>query len=715
MGSARGLRCSRFSSHASGCCPPPQATAGLYDHGVTDTLDSQSPDELSINTIRTLSIDAIDKANSGHPGAVMALAPLALEMWQEYLRYDPADPYWPNRDRFVLSAGHASMLVYSMIHLAGVKRVDQDGNITDTPAISLEDIKQFRQLDSVTPGHPESHLTTGVETTTGPLGQGVATSVGMAVAGLWKRAEYGEDIFDYDVYTICGDGDMMEGVSHEAASLAGHQKLHNLLWVYDSNRITIDGSTDLAFTEDVEKRFEAYEWAVHHVRDANDLDEIGAALDKFKAEKEKPTFILIHSHIGYGSPNKVDTADVHGNPLGADETILAKETYGWPTDAHFLVPDGVYENFQGGIGKRGAELNAAWKERFEGAGDDVKSAAKLMLAGDLPEGWDADIPSFDAGDEIATRSASQKTLNAIAPKVSWMLSGSADLTGSASSGLTPDVSGVFEPGNRSGHGIHLGVREHESAAMSNGMALSHLRPIWSTYLIFSDYARPAIRLSALMEQPVVHWLTHDSIGLGEDGPTHQPVEQLASLRAIPQLDVIRPADANEVAEAWRVIMEKKNEPTALVLTRQKVPVLDRDKYAPASGLARGGYVIADSNGEPEVILIATGSEVHLAVEAHEMLLIEGIKSRVVSLPSWHLFDQQTEVYRESVLPAAITSRVAIEQASTMGWERYAGENGMTIGMTTFGASGPFKDLAKFFSFTPDAIVEAAKDQIAGQG
>ncbi|MGB0119789.1 MAG: transketolase [Solirubrobacterales bacterium] len=679
---------------------------------MTDTLASQSPDQLSINTIRTLSIDAIDKANSGHPGTAMALAPLALKMWQEYLRYDPADPHWPNRDRFILSAGHASMLIYSMIHLAQVKRVDHDGNVTDTPSISLEDIKNFRQLGSTTPGHPESHITTGIETTTGPLGQGVATSVGMAIAGLFKKAEYGEEIFDYDVYTICGDGDIMEGVSHEAASLAGHQKLHNLLWVYDANRITIDGSTDLAFTEDVEKRFEAYEWNVHHVMDANDLDEIGAALDKFKAEKEKPTLILIHSHIGYGSPNRVDTADVHGNPLGAEETKLTKEAYGWPDDAHFLVPDGVYEHFSDGVGARGAELSAAWRERFGAASEETRDAINLMLSGNLPDGWSTDIPTFEAGKEVATRSASQKVLNAIAPKVPWMLSGSADLTGSASSGLEPDVSGVFEPGNRSGHGIHLGVREHESAAMSNGMALSHLRPIWSTYLIFSDYARPAIRLSALMEQPVVHWLTHDSIGLGEDGPTHQPVEQLASLRAIPQLDTIRPADANEVAEAWRVIMAKKDEPTALVMTRQKIPVLDREKYAPASGLAKGGYVLAEGNGKAEVILIATGSEVHLAVEAHEMLLIEGINSRVVSLPSWHLFEQQTQEYRDSVLPPDITNRVAIEQASTMGWERYVGDSGHVIGMTTFGASGPFPDLAKHFGFTPDAVVEAARAQIA---
>ena len=679
---------------------------------MTDTLASQTPDQLSINTIRTLSIDAIDKANSGHPGTVMALAPLALKMWQEYLRYDPADPYWPNRDRFILSAGHASMLIYSLIHLTQVKRVDHDGNVTDTPSISLEDIKNFRQLNSPTPGHPESHLTTGIETTTGPLGQGVATSVGMAVAGLWKQAEYGEEIFDYDVYTICGDGDMMEGVSHEAASLAGHQKLHNLLWVYDSNRITIDGSTDLAFTEDVEKRFEAYEWNVHHIMDANDLDEIGAALDKFKAEKERPTLIVIHSHIGFGSPNKVDTADVHGNPLGAEETKLTKDAYGWPDDAHFLVPDGVYENFANGVGARGAELNAAWRERLGAAPEEARDSINLMISGNLPDGWSSDIPTFNAGDEVATRSASQKVLNAIAPKVPWLMSGSADLTGSASSGLDPDVSGVFEPGNRSGHGIHLGVREHESAAMSNGMALSHIRPIWSTYLIFSDYARPAIRLSALMEQPVVHWLTHDSFGLGEDGPTHQPVEQLASLRAIPQLDTIRPADANETAEAWRVIMAKKDEPTALVMTRQKVPVLDREKYAPASGLAKGGYVLADGNGKPEVILIATGSEVHLAVEAHEMLLVEGINSRVVSLPSWHLFDQQTQEYRDSVLPPDITNRVGIEQASTMGWDRYVGATGHMIGMTTFGASGPFKDLAKFFGFTPDDIVEAARAQIA---
>jgi transketolase len=535
----------------------------------------------------------------------------------------------------------------------------------------------------------------------------------MAVASLWKRSVFGEQLFDYDVYVVCGDGDLMEGVSQEAASLAGHQQLHNLCWIYDSNRITIDGSTDLAFTEDVDARFRANGWAVHHVHDANDLDEIGGALDRFKAEKERPTMIIVHSHIGYGSPNKVDTADVHGNPLGAEETVLTKEAYGWPEDAHFLVPDGVYGNFRDGIGARGSKLSSAWRKEFDGAPEGTRRDVGLMLAGDLPDGWDADIPSFDAGEQIATRKAAQKTLNAIAPRVPWLMSGSADLTGSASSGLSPEVSGVFEPGSRSGHGIHLGVREHESAAMSNGLALSGMRPVWSTYLIFSDYARPAIRLSALMEQPVVHWLTHDSIGLGEDGPTHQPVEQLASLRAIPQLDVIRPADANEVAEAWKVIMPRKDQPTALVLTRQNVPVIDREKYAAAAGLAQGGYVIADCEGEPEVILIATGSEVHIALEAHETLVVEGIRSRVVSLPSWHIFDSQGEEYRESVLPSSVTARVAIEQASTMGWERYIGVTGTMIGMTTFGASAPFKDLQKLFAFTPDRVVEAAKDQIAG--
>lgn len=676
---------------------------------MTENLDSQTPELKSINTIRTLSLDAIDRANSGHPGAVMALAPVAYKLWQDFLRFDPADPRWPNRDRFILSAGHASMLIYSLIHLTRVKRVGPDGNVTEEPSISLEDIRNFRQLGSPTPGHPESHLTTGVETTTGPLGQGVATSVGMAIAALWKNAEFGNELFDYDVYAICGDGDLMEGVSQEAASLAGHQKLGNLCWIYDSNRITIDGSTDLAFTEDVEARFLADEWSVHHVRDANNLDEVGRALEKFRAETDRPTMIIVHSEIGYGSPNRAGTADVHGNPLGADETRLTKRAYGWPEDSEFLVPDGVYEDFAAGVGRRGAEASAAWRERLAAAPDDCRRSVEAMLERSLPDGWDADIPTFEAGEQVATRKASQKALQAIAPKVPWLLSGSADLTGSASSGLKEDVSGVFSPSNRAGKGIHLGVREHESAAMSNGIALSGLRPVWSTYLIFTDYARPAIRLSALMEQPVIHWLTHDSIGLGEDGPTHQPIEQLMSLRAMPNLDVIRPADANEVAEAWRVIMHRRDEPVALVLTRQNVPVIDRSRYAPASGLARGGYVLADSDGDPELILIATGSEVELAIEAHEALAADGVRSRVVSLPSWKLFEEQDAGYRESVLPAAVTRRITIEAGATLGWERYAGSEGRIIGMTTFGASAPFRDLREHFGFTAERIVSEARE------
>ena len=666
-------------------------------------------EQLAADTVRTLSIDAIDRANSGHPGAAMALAPLTVKLWQEYLRYDPSDPLWPNRDRFVLSAGHASMLIYSMIHLSGIVR--EDG----TPAISLEDIKNFRQLGSPTPGHPESHLTVGVETTTGPLGQGVGTSVGMAMAGLWKRARYGQEIFDYDVYTICGDGDLMEGVSQEAASLAGHQELSNLCWIYDSNRITIDGNTDLTFTENVEERFLASGWVVHQVADANDLDAIGQALDAFRAEESKPTMIIVHSHIGFGSPNKVDTAGVHGSPLGAEETRLTKQSYGWPEDEHFLVPDGIYEFFSEGIGKRGRALNEGWRERLAVAPSETRGDVEMITTGELPAGWSGDLPEFEAGTGMATRKAAQKALNAISPRIPWLVSGSADLTGSASSGLDPETAGTFEPGDRAGKGIHLGVREHESAAASNGMALSGMRPVWSTYLIFSDYARPAIRLSALMELPVVHWLTHDSIGLGEDGPTHQPIEQLASLRAMPGLDVIRPADANETAVAVEQAVAKTTGPTALVLTRQDVPVLDRTDLGPATGLTRGGYVLADSEGEPEVILIGTGSEVELALEAHQTLSGEGVRSRVVSLPSWEIFDRQDESYRDEVLPPSVRARVAVEQASPLGWERYVGIEGEVIAMHGFGASAPFSDLRVHFGFTPEAVVEAARRQLSRTG
>ncbi|MFM8889594.1 MAG: transketolase [Solirubrobacterales bacterium] len=664
-------------------------------------------EQLAVDTVRTLSIDAIDRANSGHPGSVMALAPLTVRLWQNYLRYDPADPEWPNRDRFVLSPGHASMLLYSMIHLAGVTRTD------GTPAISLDDIKNFRQLGSPTPGHPESHLTVGVETTTGPLGQGVATSVGMAMAGLWKRATFGQDLFDYDVYVICSDGDLMEGVSQEAISLAGHQQLSNLCWIYDSNQISIDGSTDLTFSDDVGERFRASGWAVSVVEDANDVEAFSSAVDSFKAETDRPSLIIVHSKIGFGSPNKVDTAGVHGSPLGEEETRLTKEAYGWPEDAHFLVPDEVPGFFRDGIGKRGAELRAAWQARLEAAPAEQREMLAMMLERTLPEGWDSELPSFEAGSETATRKAAQKALRSVAPSVPWLMSGSADLTGSASSGLDPEVSGTFEPGELTGQGLHLGVREQESAALSNGLALGDMRPVWSTYLIFSDYARPAIRLSALMELPVIHWLTHDSIGLGEDGPTHQPVEQLPSLRAVPGLDVVRPADGDETSEALKYALVRNDGPTALVLTRQDVPNLDRSVLAPATGLMRGGYVLSDPDGTPEVILIATGSEVHLAVEAAEVLAGEGIGARVVSLPCWEAFDRQDAEYRDSVLPPGITARVGIEQASPLGWERFVGTDGAMIGMHGFGASAPFRDLRTHFGFTVEAVVEAARKQVRG--
>ncbi len=664
-------------------------------------------EQLAADTVRTLSIDAIDRANSGHPGAVMALAPLTVRLWQNYLRYDPSDPGWPDRDRFVLSAGHASMLLYSMIHLTGVTRAD------GSPAISLEDIKNFRQLGSPTPGHPESHLTVGVETTTGPLGQGVATSVGMAMAGLWKKATFGQDLFDYDVYVICSDGDLMEGVSQEAVSLAGHQQLSNLCWIYDSNQISIDGSTDLTFSDDVGERFRASGWAVSVVEDANDVEAFSSAVDGFKAEADRPSLIIVHSKIGFGSPNKVDTAGVHGSPLGEEETRLTKEAYGWPEDAHFLVPDEVPEFFRDGIGKRGAELRTAWQARLEQAPAEQREMLAMMLERSLPEGWDSELPSFEAGSETATRKAAQKALRSVAPNVPWLMSGSADLTGSASSGLDPEVSGNFEPGERTGQGLHLGVREHESAALSNGLALGDMRPVWSTYLIFSDYARPAIRLSALMELPVIHWLTHDSIGLGEDGPTHQPVEQLPSLRAVPGLDVVRPADGDETSEALKYALLRNDGPTALVLTRQDVPNLDRSVLAPAEGLMRGGYVLSDPDGAPEVILIATGSEVHLAVEAAEVLAGEGIGARVVSLPCWEAFDRQDTEYRDSVLPPGITARVGIEQASPLGWDRFVGTDGAMIAMHGFGASAPFRDLRTHFGFTVEAVVEAARKQVRG--
>jgi transketolase len=673
-------------------------------------------DRLCIDTIRTLSIDAIQKASSGHPGTPMALAPVAYTLWQRFLRFDPADPIWPNRDRFVLSAGHASMLLYALLHLADVRAVDPDYETLGEPAVGLGDIERFRQLDSRAPGHPEYRWTSGVETTTGPLGQGVATSVGMAIASKWQGARYGADLFDFDVYAIAGDGCLMEGVSGEAASLAGHLKLDNLCWIYDNNRITIDGETNLAYDDDAAARFAGYGWNVTRVGNANDLALLGRAFEEFKAERGRPTLIVVDSHIGWGSPHKQDTPAAHGEPLGADEVRETKRAYGWPEDARFLVPDGVNEHFAAGLGRRGAELRAGWEAKLGDLAErDAGLAAEVeaMQRRALPDGWDVDIPSFEADEKgLATRKASQRVQNAIAARLPWLLAGSADLTDSTSVRLTIDGAVDFEPGAYQGRQLHYGIREHEAAAISNGLSLSKLRPLWSTYLTFSDYARPAIRLSALMELPVIHLFTHDSIGLGEDGPTHQPVEQLASLRAIPGLDVIRPADANEVAEAWRVALDRTHQPVALVLTRQSVPVIDRERYAAAEGLRRGGYVLADDGDEPEVILIASGSDVALALGAHEELGAGGVRSRVVSLPCWELFDRQDRAYRDQVLPPAVRARVSVEEASTLGWDRYVGPEGVRIGMHTFGSSAPLKDVQAKFGFTPDKVAEAARELVS---
>jgi transketolase len=677
-------------------------------------------DTLCVNTIRTLGIDAIQKANSGHPGAVMGMAPAAYTLWQRFLRFDPEEPIWPNRDRFVLSNGHASMLLYALLHLTRVRAVDPDYEILGDPSVSLEDIERFRQLDSKCPGHPEYRWTSGVESTTGPLGQGVATTVGMALAAKWMGAHFnrpGFALFDFNVYAFCGDGDLMEGVSGEAGSLAGQQRLDNLCWVYDNNHITIDGHTGITYDDDVAARFIGYGWNVTRVGDANDRELLTRAYEHFHQEKDRPTLIIVDSHIGYGSPHLQDTAAVHGEPLGEDEVRETKRVYGWPEDARFLVPDGVYEHFADGIGARGHRLREEWEalfEQYRGDAPELAAQVDAMQRRALPDGWDAEIPSFEPADgDIATRKASNKVENAIAQRIPWMLAGSADLTDSTSVRLDFDGAMDFQPGQHAGRQLHLGIREHESAALSNGLSLSKLRPLWSTYLTFSDYAKPAIRLSALMELPVIHLFTHDSIGLGEDGPTHQPVEHLAGLRAIPGLNVIRPCDANEVAEAWRVAVDRTHGPVALVLTRQNVPILDRSRYAPAEGLRRGGYVLADvDGGDPELILIATGSEVALAAEAYEDLTKGGVRARVVSLPSWYLFDQQPEEYREQVLPSSVAARVSIEQASTLGWDRYVGPAGATIGMHTFGSSAPLKDVQTKFGFTPQKVVEVAREVMA---
>ena len=674
-------------------------------------------DQLCINTIRTLCMDAVQQANSGHPGTPMAMAPVIYTLWQQHLRFDPEDPIWPNRDRFVLSIGHASTLLYAALHLSKVMSVDPAYETLGTVSVTLDDIKNFRQLDSKCPGHPEYRWTSGVETTTGPLGQGVATSVGMAIGAQWMANHFnkpGFEMFDYDAYAICGDGCMMEGVSGEAASLAGHLKLSNLCWIYDNNKITIEGNTSWAFTEDVATRFIAYGWNVLRVGDANDTERLDRAFTTFKNTHDRPTLIIVDSHIAYGAPNKQDTSSAHGEPLGVEEIKGTKRNYGWPEDAKFLVPDGVYDRFASLMGARGKTLRTAWMEKFAEYKKAFPELAQQMLEiqhRELPAGWEKSIPVFPTDPKgMGGRDSSAKVLNSVAQAVPWLIGGSADLAPSTKTRLTFEGAGDFMPDNHAGRNFHFGIREHAMASVLNGLALTKVRPYGSGFLIFSDYARGPIRLSALMEIPVIHIFTHDSIGVGEDGPTHQPIEHLLSLRAMPGLIVMRPGDANEVAEAWRVIMKLQHEPVALILSRQNMPTLDRTKYASAAGVAKGGYVLADSSGgKPDVILIATGSEVGMTVDAYEKLVAEGVKASVVSMPSWELFDHQSQEYRDSVLPPSVKARVSVEQASTMGWNRYATRN---IGMTTFGASAPLKELQKKFGFHTDAIAAAAKEEIA---
>ena len=683
------------------------------------TTTTTDLDTLSVNTIRGLCMDAVQKANSGHPGTPMGIAPVAYTLWQRFLRFDPADPIWPNRDRFVLSEGHASTLLWSLLHLAGVHAVDPDYEVLGTRAVTMDDLKSFRQLGSHCPGHPEYRWTSGVEATTGPLGQGVANSVGMAIAGQWLAARYNRDefpLFDFNVYALAGDGCMMEGIASEAASLAGHLQLSNLCWIYDSNRVTIEGHTDIAFTEDVAARFIAYGWNVTTVADVNDLGQVARGLHSFLAEHERPTLMLVHSHIGYGSPVE-DSPKAHGEPLGADAVRATKRFLGMPEDKDFYVPDGIYDWFADGIGRRGLQAREAWQAMFEtyrAAYPDLAAQIEQMQHRTLPDGWEAGLPEFKPDPKgLATRDSSGQVLNAVARHVPWLVGGSADLTPSTKTHLTFDGAGDFQPDDRAGRNLHYGIREHAAAAISSGLALTKVRPYWSTFLIFSDYARGAIRLSALMEIPVLHIFTHDSIGVGEDGPTHQPVEQLASLRAMPGLLVFRPADANEVVETWRVVTALRHESAALILTRQALPTLDRSGLGAASGVANGAYILAEaSGGQPDVLLLATGSEVHLALEARDELEADGIATRVVSMPCWELFDRQPPDYRDQVLPPGVTARVAVEQASTLGWDRYVGDGGAVIGMQTFGASAPIKQLLTKFGFTPERVAQAARERVA---
>lgn len=682
----------------------------------------QQLDTLCINAIRTLAMDAVQQANSGHPGAPMGLAPVTYCLWQDFLRYDPADPTWLNRDRFVLSNGHASMLLYAMLHLAEVRQVDEHGRITNELSVSMDDIKHFRQLGSRTPGHPESHITTGVETTTGPLGQGVGNSVGMAIAGKWQAATFnrpGLEIFDFNVYAMCSDGDLMEGIGGEAASLAGHLKLDNLCWIYDHNSITLDGPANWSFSEDIATRFVGYGWNVTRVADANDLQMLARALEIFRKTKDQPTLIIVDSHIGYGSPHKQDTNAAHGEPLGEEEVRLVKKFYGWPEDAKFLVPDGVREHFREGIGKRGRDARSQWSNVFSQYSQKYPEMAQRlseMQHHELPATWDRNLPTFPADPKgVATRESSGKVLNALAQNIPWLIGGSADLATSNKTTLKFEGAGDFQAGSYAGRNLHFGVREHVMAASVNGLTVSGIRAFGATFFNFSDYMRPSMRLAALMQIPSIFVFTHDSIGLGEDGPTHQPIEQLASLRAMPNLIVIRPGDANEVTEAWKIIAKLQHSPAALVLSRQAIPTLDRSKYAPASGVAKGAYVLADApSGKPDVILMGTGSELSLCVDACEKLKTEGVKARVVSMPSWEIFEQQDASYKESVLPSDVTARVSVEMASTFGWERYTGRKGRNIGMHRFGASAPLKDLLKYFGFTVDKVVAEAHAAIAAK-
>lgn len=674
-------------------------------------------DTQCINTLRTLAMDAVQKANSGHPGTPMGLAPVGYTLWSRFLRYHPEHPDWPNRDRFVLSVGHASMLLYSLLHLAGVVEIDAQGQRSGLPAISLDDIQQFRQMSSKTPGHPEYRMTTGVETTTGPLGQGCANSVGMAMAGRWLGERFNRDgqvLFDYNVYTLCGDGDMMEGISSEAASLAGHLRLDNLCWIYDNNTISIEGHTELAFSEDVIQRFQAYGWHTLHVTDANDLHALSTALETFQRNTGAPTLIVVDSVIGYGSPHKHNTAAAHGEPLGEAEIRLTKAAYGWPEDASFLVPEEARTVLRDALHARAEPLYRQWQQTLASLDPQLADELQRMRAGNMPEQWQAELPSFDPDAKgVASRAAGGAVLNAFARQIPWLLGGSADLSPSTKTNLTFDGAGRFSADDYSGRNLHFGIREHAMGAIANGMALSYLRPYTSTFLVFSDYMKPPIRLAAIMELPVVFVFTHDSIGVGEDGPTHQPIEHLSQLRATPGLLTLRPGDANETLELWKVALAQTHRPSCMVLSRQPLPTLDRTQYAAASGAAQGAYVLAGA-AHPEVILLATGSEVSLAVAAYEQLKGEGIAAQVVSMPSWELFEEQPTAYRDSVLPPAVTARVVVEQAGPLGWDRYVGQTGAKVVMNSFGASAPLAKLQEKFGFTVENMVKLAKQQIQRQ-